>query len=277
MMYQSHSFHESDNEDEIYQRHRSNRREQILKELEKMKLPDKQFSSEVKTELFQKLAKSDPDLKTEEAFKAMLKVYTHDSTFYNIGLRFQIGNFCDIQAYTATVLEAIQAHGSKYMYNNCNKPVFRGLSPHGSFNPVDFQLNSIGYFNKFSSSSTQDYVANRFSYRGQADRGTFDGELLRFRIFCTSKNEPRNHVKLDSPDWTFYPIEEEVNLLPFFQWQVSKIEQHAEAEVHDSPDSVLGKARITEITFVEIPFQNHLRFRRIEQSSIIIFKMEKQY
>ena len=68
----------------------------VLKEMKAMKLPGKQFTAEVETELFEKLAKIDPDLRTEEAFKAMLKAYTHDSTYYHTGLQFQKGNFCDI-------------------------------------------------------------------------------------------------------------------------------------------------------------------------------------
>ena len=64
-----------------------------------------------------------------------------------------------------------------------------------------------------------------------------------FRIFVSSQNSPLSNIEIPDGDWTYYPSEQEVLLFPFFAYQVLK------AKVEDG---------VTEVTLVELPFQNLL-------------------
>ena len=46
--------------------------------------------------MLRKLKKKDPTFESEQAFKDLMKAYTHDSCYYKIGLRFNQGRFNDI-------------------------------------------------------------------------------------------------------------------------------------------------------------------------------------
>ena len=65
-------------------------------------------------------------------------------------------------------------------------------------------------------------------------------------------------VDLDT-DWSDYPMEEEVMLMPFFCFQVLRIRDHTD------PYGIRGKI----ITIIEIPKQNLLERRRIDYSKLI--------
>jgi len=65
------------------------------------------------------------------------------------------------------------------------------VDPDGSFHPKDFQINTIGSWHKFTSTSSLERVANHFSKDNQAE---FKDQLLLFRIYLTGKNEPRPHI-----------------------------------------------------------------------------------
>ena len=53
-------------------------------------------------------------------------------------------------------------------------------------------------------------------------------------------------------DWTYYPAEKEVNLLPFFTFQVADV---TETDIMDVPFTNGGvRAQVMTITVVEVPF-----------------------
>ena len=56
----------------------------------------------------------------------------------------------------------------------------------------------------------------------------FQGEILIFKIYLSGENVPESNIDLTSGgasanDWTFYPAEKEINLLPFFTFQVADV------------------------------------------------------
>ena len=119
--------------------------------------------------MLEQLQKEDPSFESIKAFQHLVKVYTHNSCYYKLGLRFNQGRFTDVQTYTATLLDLTQKHIDKHCYKMFNKPVHRGLNPGGSFSPKDYQLNTVGSWHKFMSTSSEERVVNFFSMDGQKD------------------------------------------------------------------------------------------------------------
>ena len=67
-----------------------------------------------------------------------------------------------------------------------------------------------------------------------------------------------------SSEWSYHPQEQEVNLQPFFTFQVADITETESKDVLLDDDSKV-RAKIIEITVVEVPFQNFLKPREIMQ------------
>ena len=86
---------------------------------------------------------------------------------------------------------------------------------------------------------------------------TFTGKILIFKIYCCSSNSPPGQLELSASsggksDWTYYPSEKEVNLLPFFTFQVADVTETDMMEVKFAGTSV--QAQVMTITVVEVPF-----------------------
>ena len=78
-----------------------------------------------------------------------------------------------------------------------------------------------------------------------------------YEIFIPARSEPQTNLEM-SASMSFFPSEQEVVLLPFFNFQVIGI--------REVPDPVKPH---TIITVVEIPGQNLLRMRTIEMSPVL--------
>jgi hypothetical protein len=78
-----------------------------------------------------------------------------------------------------------------------------------------------------------------------------------FEIYISTISKPCTALDLPK-DWSFYPKEEEVLLMPFFCFQVVSIKKRTE-----------GPFPITLITLLEIPYQNFLNMRKITLNSLI--------
>ena len=84
-------------------------------------------------------------------------------------------------------------------------------------------MNSIGQWPLFQSATTDRRVACRFSWMNQVNSkpSSWENQILIFKIFLCSTNNPPGQLELlanasGKSDWTYYPSEKEVNLLPFF-------------------------------------------------------------
>ena len=94
-----------------------------------------------------------------------------------------------------------------------------------------------------------------------------------FKIYVTNNNHPSSNIDLSSnstnpSEWTFYPAEKEVNLLPFFTFQVADITQSERRKV-ELPNKKYVMTKITQVTLVEIPYQNFIENREVVQISIV--------
>ena len=103
-------------------------------------------------------------MKTEESFKAMIKIYTHNAIFRHVAKLMPAGKFTAIQTYLSAVMLGAEKYTSKYCYKQFHKPVYRGLNPNKRFNLKDYPLNSIGQWPLFQSATTDIEVAYRFSW-----------------------------------------------------------------------------------------------------------------
>lgn len=140
--------------------------------------------------------------------------------------------------------------------------------------------NSIGQWPLFQSCSTSKGQAMKFSIRGQKgskqwDPKSPDAEILIFKIYLSDLNTPHSNIDLSGnatnpKEWTFYPREKEVNLLPFFTFQVCDITQSPRQRIFIDKNTI-DEAKITEVTLVEIPYQNLNLNREVMQASVIWF------
>jgi len=113
--------------------------------------------------------------------------------------------------------------------------VYRGIS-NDEFD--SYPVNHIGYWPSFCSTSKVRDVGVRYS-RLQVNHNAWP---TTFKIHLSSKNQLTTNIGL-TPDWTYFPLEEEVLLMPGFCFIVVKRERK-ELE------------KIVEIELVEIPHQN---------------------
>lgn len=127
---------------------------------------------------------------------------------------------------------------------------------------ADYAPGTVGMFPRYSSTTKSRDVACNFSRHGPAAAGNYDGRQCLFKIYLSKKNEPVTHVDLangENPtDFSFYPSEEEVLLLPYFCFQVIEIITRNEGK---DPKKYKGKEydkMVTEIVLMEIPFQDLL-------------------
>ena len=107
--------------------------------------------------------KNDPQLKSEQAFKALVKIYTHQSIFRHIAKIMPNGEFYKIQTYLACIVQSQQLYHLKYSFKMTHKPIYRGLNPNRRFNREDYRPNSIGQWPLFQSCTTDKSVAMFYS------------------------------------------------------------------------------------------------------------------
>jgi hypothetical protein len=86
---------------------------------------------------------------------------------------------------------------------------------------------------------------------------------LIFKIFLSRETTlaPSN-IELSGKDFSFYPSEQEVLLLPFFTFRVIDIVETKEKPCECKPvtDKIVN-AKVTVVTVMEVPYQNTLNQR----------------
>ena len=138
-------------------------------------------------------------------------------------------------------------------------PVWRGVVCSEEIGQVDYPLNSIGFFPQFTSTSCNQAEAHGFATQyGNAKHG------IVFKIYLTKENNQRTHIDTrgKKDEWSFHPKEEEVLLFPFFKFMVAG--NTVRDDMYDNQP-----VRITEVTLMEIPFQDQLKFRDVSYTSIV--------
>jgi len=175
-----------------------------------------------------------------------LKSYTSQAIYRNINLAIVNGRHANITSYLASIIQTVSKVGAQYAYKDYDRPVYRGCAPR-CIDLVDYRKNQIHYWPAFTSTSENKSLAINWSNRGKKEN-----PALIFEIYL-SPNNPHTGMKLPN-DWSFYPSEQEVLLMPFFCFQVISI---------DEIDSV------TCIKVVEVPHQNFLTIRQISLTQVI--------
>lgn len=163
--------------------------------------------------------RDDPEFMQEDSFLNLVKIYTGNAVYGGIGNALSTGKCNAIQAYLAAATSTMQKFGRKYAYAAVHKPVWRGVNFQKAA-WADYAPGTIGMFPRYSSTTKSRDVASNFSRHGPAAAGTYDGRQCLFKIYLSKRNEPVTHVDLalgENPmDFSFYPSEEEVLLLPYF-------------------------------------------------------------
>lgn len=124
----------------------------------------------------EELENEDQEMKSEKAFKCLLKSYTGISLFGGINQLIRKGQFGEIQCYLTTLLNTLKEYGKDMEYKDYGKPVFRGIREDHS---DKYRVNDIMYWPCFASTSTDFKVALGFSKQGTI-----------FKIFLCGENSP---------------------------------------------------------------------------------------
>ena len=159
--------------------------------------------------------------------------------------------------------------GHLYSLQAVHLPVYRGLNPNG-FKYSDYEPQSIGYWPQFTSTTKNMNTAKGFSRQSQK-RDSFKGVFLIFKIYLCSPmyNQIQSNIDMIGENWTFFPTEEEVNLLPFFHFQVINSESKKLGTYMEDEDGNKYEHELQTITIAEIPYQNALKKREVSYLSVV--------
>lgn len=128
------------------------------------------------------------------------------------------------------------------------------------FNESDYEINSIKYWPRISSTSHSKNVAIQWSSKDSLS------EVLIFEIhLLPRKNQVPTNINLKDITWSFYPQEREVTLLPFFGFQVLDIYTEQNTNVLDETFNTKV------VKLIELPHQDILKIEKKYQSQVIWF------
>ena len=205
-------------------------------------------------------------------FQMIVKMYT-GPLFPVIGKCISECNYNALGCYFAAITRCANKW-SDLQYRSPNIPVHRGCRNTGSTNLENYTTNKIGKLARFASTSKLLEVAIQFGTgAGYPDRHC--SKSIIFKVYLANKDSPGTNIDLSAAtdrfnskwsDWVFFETEEEVLLLPFFQYQV--MSQVKYENIRDPRSEVLKEVIL--ITLMEIPFQNLYRIRQIYQLSVIL-------
>lgn len=143
-----------------------------------------------------------------------------------------------------------------------HQPVWRGV-PSKFVRDADYQVNSIGYWPTYSSTTKQEEIALQFSLVGSdAEKGK-PREAMVFEIYLNNENSTATNIETDA-QWSYYPSEEEVLLFPFFAFQVI-----GNTKITRDDNTIVRK-----ITMMELPYQDILQIKPLSSCSVIYCSKE---
>ena len=93
-------------------------------------------------------------------FKSLIKIYTDEQCFTNIGSIFNNGNFQLLKSYLNSMVNLQMQLGKQLKYKD-SKSLFRGVED-GKINHDDYKINHVHYWPKPTSTSKSEEVAIRF-------------------------------------------------------------------------------------------------------------------
>ena len=97
-------------------------------------------------------------------------------------------------------------------YKNTEKPLYRGV-PNDCVNLEQYQVGSRLFWPAFTSTSKDIKVSK-----------SFIGETGVLFVITVGENQPYTNIELPS-DWSYFPVQNEVVLLPNFNFRVTKVEE----------------------------------------------------
>ena len=155
-------------------------------------------------------------LENEEVFKALVKIYT-GCAYKAIGSCMRKRQYGLLSHYATNIVTSLSYQNSRIFYNYFNSPVYRG----GKVNLKNIKEGDIKSWPTFTSTSASKEKAIEFKDQAPSGKGVLT------KIFINGQNSPQTYIdcRTNQLDWSFYPSEEEILLLPFFTFQVMKIEE----------------------------------------------------
>ena len=151
---------------------------------------------------------------SRNALKAVAKSYSSEAIYREVGEAIRTGQFNKISCYLTTLVKSLTKHGKQLAYTRLNSTVFRGIRLDAS---EDYPVNHIGYWPCFCSTSKSLDVGRNFArYEVKDDIWT-----TVFKINLSKKNDMASNLNFPQ-DWSYFPGEEEVLLMPGFCFMVLK-------------------------------------------------------
>ncbi|TNV83129.1 hypothetical protein FGO68_gene10046 [Halteria grandinella] len=191
--------------------------------------------------------KLDQTCQSKQKLKILMnltKIYTSNSCYSGINNSLAIGQYEKIKNYMVGILSQLD-HGE--LQKQSFDTLYRGV-PKSYANVEEYQIGRLHYWQALSSTSKSYTVALRFAQR---DKTPADAVI--FKITC-SENKPITKYEV-LPDWSFYPSEQEVLLMPNFCFVVE--------DIH------INKLGVTIVEVKEVPHQNILQPRKLHMTRVI--------
>ena len=89
------------------------------------------------------ILKNDKTLKSVDTFKKLVKAFTAQTLYTNMGRVMFNGNYARLAHYLRTLMDLNTIYGMQFSYKNYQEPLYRGMGINGRFSLDDYQPNSI--------------------------------------------------------------------------------------------------------------------------------------
>ena len=166
-----------------------------------------------------------------------IKEYTNSRFYYDINKILARQEFLQVSNYICSILRGLPANQER-AYKDSTKPLFRGIR-RKFVDMSQYQVGQRLFWPAFTSSSQNPTIAKEFSGK--------DGVIF---VITVNENKPYHNITIPF-DWSYFPREQEVLLMPNFHFRVTKITQEA-GEKYDY------------VHIEEIPRTNLLNFQRLD-------------
>lgn len=96
-----------------------------------------------------------------KSLKTLIKTYTGESVYRQIGQSLVNGNYSDIQYYLTAILRDVDTIGTRLAYTQFNEPLYRGINK-DAINLDDYKPFKVHFWPSFSSTSKKrDFALRR--------------------------------------------------------------------------------------------------------------------
>ena len=93
--------------------------------------------------MLKEIVKNDENLKSNDTFVSLIKAFTAQCLYGNIGKAMFNANYSKLQYYLRALMDLNTIYGMKYSYKKYHEPIYRGMGINGRFDKDHYQPNTL--------------------------------------------------------------------------------------------------------------------------------------